>query len=105
MSESLVLISSNVRGLRNENKRKTCFHDYRENKADIICLQETHMVEADATQWQLQWGKGLMINSYGSSNSRGVSILIANTDETKVLAEHVDTSGRYIIVHLALPVF
>ena len=70
----LRIITLNVRGLRNENKRRSIFNYYRK-RADIICLQETHSTEVDEKCWRNEWG-GIMLFSHGESNARGVAILV-----------------------------
>ena len=71
---SLSILSLNVRGLRNNLKRRAIFNFCRD-RANVICLQETHSTEKDELQWALEWG-GPIYFSHGNSDSKGVCILI-----------------------------
>ena len=41
-TSSLLLITQNCNGLRNKMKRQICFSWLKQQKADIILIQETH---------------------------------------------------------------
>ena len=41
----LNVISLNVRGIRNAKKRRALFHQFKKDKYDIVCLQETHLTK------------------------------------------------------------
>ena len=69
------LLSLNVRGIGNFKKRKTIFTWCRKQKADFIFLQETHSKIDSEKCWRNEWG-GEIIMAHGSSNSRGVAILV-----------------------------
>ena len=71
----LKFASLNVRGLRNENKRRAMFNYLRRPKYDLICLQETHSNVGDEMLWKAEWG-GQIIMSHGTQNSKGVAVLI-----------------------------
>ena len=71
---SFKLISLNVKGISNFKKR-TIFTWSRKRNADITFLQETHSTAESIVQWKNEWG-GELIACHGSSNSRGVAILI-----------------------------
>ena len=49
------IVTQNVRGLRNELKRRGMFQHLC-NKGDIICMQETHSNKNDEIFWQNEWG-------------------------------------------------
>ena len=73
--ETLKLVSLNVEGISNFQKRKTIYTSCRKKNADFSFLQETHSKEEIETQWKNEWGAEIIM-SHGSSNSRGVAILI-----------------------------
>ena len=87
IDHSLNLLSLNAKGLSNFRKRRTIFTWCRKRNSDIIFLQETHST----------WGAQL-ICSHGSSNSRGVAILIKKGLDCVIHSQIVDTLGRYIVV-------
>ena len=69
----------------------------RKRKADIIFLQEIHSTIKTDTQWKNEWG-GDIITSHGSSNARGVSILIKNGFDCTIHQKILDPLGRFIIL-------
>ena len=88
------VISLNVRGLRNQVKRRSIFSYLKNQKATLYCLQETFSNEDDEKIWSAEWG-GQIIFSRGSEHSRGVCILLSGFSISTV---HADRDGRYIIV-------
>ena len=48
-------------------------------------------------QWKIEWGAKL-ITSHGSSNSRGVAIMIKNNLDCTIHHTVLDPMGRYIIL-------
>ena len=76
MSESVKLLSVNVRGLSNFKKRRAIFTWCRKRNADFIFLQETHLhvtIEHE-TCWRHEWGAEI-ISTPGTSDARGVAVL------------------------------
>ena len=55
MSRKLKLLSLNVRGLRNVNKRRAIFSYLKAQKATIFCLQETYSSIEDEKVWPAEW--------------------------------------------------
>ena len=96
-AEIFKLISLNVRGINNFQKRRTMFLWCRRKKAQIVFLQETHSKKEVETQWKNEWG-GKIFFSHGSSNSAGVAILIKNGVDCTVNSVISDPSGRYLIL-------
>ena len=89
-----------MRGLSNINKRKAIFEFFRD-RADVVCLQETHCIDEFVSEWNSQWGgKGFYAN--GTSNSRGVCILIKKGCDIKVHKVHRDQEGRFIAIEALL---
>ena len=69
MSHKLNILSLNVRGLRNANKRRAIFSYLKNQKATIFCLQETFSKADDEKIWSAEWG-GKIIFSHSSEHSR-----------------------------------
>ena len=59
MSETLNLLSLNVKGLTNFRKRRTVFTWCRKKNADIVFLQETHSIKETEVQWRNEWHGGV----------------------------------------------
>ena len=97
MADVFKLVSLNVKGMSNFQKRRTMFTWCRKRKAGIIFLQETHSTVITETQWKNEWGAEI-ITSHGSSNARGVAILIKAGFDCSIHQQILDPMGRYIIV-------
>ena len=95
-------LSLNVRGLR-DNKKRTKVLYWLENvkKSDIIFLQETHSSPEVETIWFKNW-PGKCFFSHGSTNSRGVLILIKDTSVYSIHDCKTDNEGRYIILDITI---
>ena len=85
-------------GLRNTLKRREVFLHVKQ-KADIVCLQETHSSSKnnDEILWQNEFG-GIVKMSHGETNSRGIMIGFKKNFAVQILGSHRDQAGRYIIV-------
>ena len=88
----LNIVSLNVRGLRNEEKRRAIFNFYRD-RCTILCLQETHSTIEDEKIWAAEWG-GRAFFSHGTNQSRGVLTLVNRKYTEKVVQLNEQTSGR-----------
>ena len=97
----LKIISSNVRGIKDTNKRGDMWLYLQKLQADIICLQETHLTENDTHTLKLEWNIEYIVSGK-SSNSKGVAILLNNTFNNKIIETIIDTEGRYIILNLLI---
>lgn len=89
------MLSLNVRGLSNFKKRRSIFAWCRKQNANIIFLQETHSTSDKEKQWKAEWGAPLEL-AHGSSNARGVAILLRNGFDCKIKQKFIDPAGRYI---------
>ena len=91
--DSLKLISLNVRGLGNFPKHRAIFTWCQKQKAYVIFLQKTHSTKNCEAQWKKEWGS-LIIFSHGTSNARGVTVLIKNKLDIVIQQELSDSKGR-----------
>ena len=98
---NLHILTLNVQGVRDRNKQKRVFELAKQQKANILFIQETHLT-ADITSSFDQQFNGTKLHSIGTSNSRGVSILIHSSVDHKVLNTHCDTYGRLILVNIEI---
>ena len=89
----------NCRGLGDLCKRKDVFNYLRDKSASIYCIQDTHFTPNMEKIIQMQWGYE-MVSSYGTSNSRGVSILFNNNFEYKLMECNSDKDGNYIMINI-----
>ena len=89
----------NVKGLRDNKKRRKIFNYLHQKQFDIICLQETHSVQADEGYWKNEFG-GSTFFSHGTSDSRGTMILIRKNAPVKVENSYKDNLGRRVFCEL-----
>ena len=91
------MLSLNVRGLSNFNKRRAIFAWCRKQNAIIIFLQETHSAGNNEKQWKAECGAPLEL-AHGSSNKRIVAILIRKGFDYKTITKVIDPNGSYISI-------
>ena len=100
------LISLNTAGLRDYEKCCKVFHYLKQqvSKSAIIFMQETHTVKSDEKIWTNQFGcgSGSIIFSHGKSDARGVLIAFHEELNYRVITQHVDNNGRYIVLYVLI---
>ena len=101
MSRKLKLLSLNVRGLHNVNKRRAIFSYLKSQRAMIFCLQETYSSIEDEKVWAAEWG-GKIFFSQGSSHSRGVCVLLNPHSTFHLRRVEADSEGRFLIVQVTI---
>ena len=82
---SIKVLSANCQGLRNMEKRRDVLSYLKDKNANIVCLQDTHLIEDDMMAVTDLWNNEVYING-GKTNSRGVAILLNNNFEYEVLS-------------------
>ena len=95
----LKLLSLNVRGLRNREKRRSIFSYLKNQKASVYLLQETFSNHNDEKIWSAEWG-GQNFFSHGYDHSKGVCVLIKPNCVLSAEALELDSNGRFIILRL-----
>ena len=98
-SLNIKIQSLNVKGLGKSIKRRSIFRWLHNQKHQFAFLQETHSTKECAQFWEAEWG-GKVFFSHGSSNSKGVMILVNPNLELKVEKCITDKNGRYILLDL-----
>ena len=93
------VISLNVRGLRDTVKRRSIFSYLKDQDVNFYFLQETFSKGSDETVWRNEWG-GEIYFSHGTSQSKGVCILINRVVKEKVTFTFSDADGRIILINL-----
>ena len=94
-------LSINIRGLNTSIKRRSIFRWIHNQNAQFIFLQETHSTKLTVDTWSAEWG-GKAFFSHGTSNSKGVMILINPKLDCKIEKCISDKSGRYIILDVSV---
>ena len=99
MSRKLKLLSLNVRGLRNQNKRRAIFSYLKSQRATIYCLQETYSLANDEKVWSSEWD-GHIIYSRETAHSRGACILLNPNSTYHFRTIESDSQGRFVIAKI-----
>ena len=101
MSRKLKLLSLNVRGLRNSNKRGAIFSYLKAQKASVFCLQETYSLPEDEKVWSAEWG-GKIFYSHGTAHSKGVCTLLNPSCTFQLSSIQTDPQGRFLIAKIII---
>ena len=102
MSNSLSLLTLNVNGMRDSQKRSRIFQFCKSLGVDFALLQETHIVNQDEVHtWSFEWGGGLHA-SFGSTSSCG-TILVSPRWTSLVGKVDSDHEGRLVCVTIKHP--
>ena len=88
-------LSINVRGLRNKEKRNVFFKWCKDQKADIIFVQETYWTPDIEPVINSEW-KGEVFYSHGSNHARGVAVLTKKSIDISLTKISTDTTGRIL---------
>lgn len=81
--------------MQNEIKRKKQMMWARDQKANIIFLQETHSDEKTEYIWRKQWNSEAIF-AHGTSQARGTAILFSKNLNVHIIDRTIDTEGRYV---------
>ena len=100
-STNIHLLTLNVQGVRDKNKQARLFQWGKQQKANILFLQETHITNDIQQNFDRQFN-GTVAHSPGTSNSRGVAILIHSSINHKVLNTYNDVFGRILILNVEI---
>ena len=94
------VVTTNVRGLGNPQKRKTLFQWLETKSFDIVCLQETFCTNENVNQIMNEW-KGTSFHSTSTSpHSKGVSILFKHNFGYDLIDCHTCEDGRIFLINL-----
>ena len=98
---NLNILSLNVRGIREQTKRRSIFSYLKDQKANIYFLQQTYSEPADESLWKNEWG-GELFFSYGTNHSTGVCILINPSVNYQTDYSYANTSGRITLITITV---
>ena len=97
---NLTFATLNARGLKATKKRRAVFRQMRnQKKYQIIFLQETHSVPTSEKIWNTEWGRKIYF-SHGTSQSRGVAILLHPKLNATVEDEYRSNDGRIMLIRI-----
>ena len=87
--------------MANNDKRKQVLKWIQSKKNQIVLLQETHSTRENEPLWLSDW-TGNIIFSHGTSNSKGVCILIDRLLPYAIFSSVIDPGGRYVILDIEI---
>ena len=90
---NLDIITYNVRGLANNQKRREVLHYLHKKSHNVIFLQETRSIKKDEKRWKVESGDRIYF-SHGTSNASGIAIMLHKSLNIKVLCSVGDKQGR-----------
>ena len=89
------IITINVQGLRQKNRRQTAFSFFRRHKRDIILLQETHWTDELEAEIRNDWGHDILLSN-GTANARGTAMLFNPRLDYSLQNINKDSNGRIV---------
>ena len=102
MPDSIIKITTlNVRGLAAKEKRVDLFAKLKEDKNDIILLQDVHWDQETLIMAKNELGCKIFSSTF-TTQSRGTAILINNTFEFTIGEIKKDQGGNYTLVEIKL---
>jgi exonuclease III len=101
MADTLKIRSLNANGLQCKTKRDLVFNELTKYNQEVLLLQETHTNVSDEKHYKIKWGKNVFF-SHGTTNSRGVCIIIPKTFNGECEKIYADLEGRLLIVKITI---
>ena len=98
MTFKVKIATINVRGLRDNIKRRETLNWLKKYNIQVALLQETHTDKKIEHLWQAEWG-GKVYFSHGTTQARGTAIFIDKDLDFKVLEVN---EGRWLIIRANL---
>ncbi len=86
---SFSLLSLNVRGLGNKEKRTQVYQWLKNQNNTFYFLQETHSSSNTKQLWESEWGQTCFFSG-ASSNSEGIAILINQSFSKTKVGKHTE---------------
>ena len=99
MIKTIHVCTSNVKGLRDKQKRLRFYEWIKCQKSNITFIQESHF-DKNIEKLLSQEIKGTFYYSHGTSSSRGVAIIINEKLEYELIDEHTDEEGRILLLNI-----
>ena len=93
----LHLLTLNTQGLRDKQKKDRFITYVNQQKSNIVFMQETHFTEDLNYDFCNQWHS---FSSFGTTHSKGVSILINKNLNVEILNSKTEADGRIIMVNV-----
>lgn len=101
-TENICVISYNVRGIREKNKRNALWCAVKEKGFDICMLQETYITEELELVIERELGSAyICVNSRGTEHSKGVTCIVKKKN-ISIENMYTDHEGRLAILNIKI---
>ena len=87
------IMSYNVRGLNDDEKRRQVLYWIKDKNPQIIMLQETHSCKNTEHLWFKEWDGDIIFSHY-STQARGTAILFSKNLSKTIHKEIIDDGGE-----------
>ena len=95
-SKQIHLLTLNINGLQNDNKRLDLFQQLKNKAFDIIFLQETHTIPETSLKWEKDWTGKSIWHSGPNPKASGIAILFKQNLNFDIIRYETDSDGRII---------
>ena len=95
-SKQIHLLTLNINGLQNDNKRLDLFQQLKNKAFDIIFLQETHTIPETSLKWEKDWTGKSIWHSGPNTKASGTAILFKENLNFEIIRYETDSDGRII---------
>ena len=96
LSKQIHLLTLNINGLQNDNKRLDLFQQLQNKAIDITFLQEIHTTPETSTKWEKDWKGKSFWHSGPNPKASGVAILLKENLNFDMINYETDCDGRII---------
>ena len=80
IGETIKVLSANVQGLADKNKREDVLNFFKNKNPDILCLVDTHLTNKHLSDIKRIWDGEVLLNGT-RTNARGISIFFSKQFE------------------------
>ena len=103
MADKLHLCSLNCQGLGQKDKRQRLIQWGNKQKSNILFLQETHFTNEIINNLNREFSEQMyMYHSFGTKQSKGVSIFIKKNFTHNIIDQYQDKEGRVILLNIEI---
>ena len=90
LNKQIHLLTLNINGLQNDNKRLDLFQQLQNKAIDIIFLQETHTTPDTSTKWEKDWKGKSFWHSGPNPKASGIAILFKENLNFNIISYETD---------------
>ena len=101
-NSNIHIVSLNTQGLADRIKRARLIQWVKQQQANIVFLQETHFSSQMVNDINNQFDAWDNYHSFGTTNSRGCTIMISRQVSYRLIDTFCDNNGRFILLNIEL---